>query len=49
MTAITPIILKNEAGMTAIAPITTGFHEITPFTTKSDWCYIHPLLWENQV
>ena len=28
--------------MTSITPITTGFHEITPFTPKSDWCYNHP-------
>ena len=41
ITTIKPI--KNEAGMTAITTITTGFPEITPFTTKSDWCYNHTL------
>ena len=39
MTAITPLTLKKEAGMTAITPLTTGFHEKTPLTTKSDEYY----------
>ena len=28
--------------MTAITPLTTGFHEITPLTTKSERCYNQP-------
>ena len=34
--------------MTAITPITTRFHEITPFTTKSDRFYNHPPVAENK-
>ena len=30
--------------MTAITPLTTGFHEITPLTTKSERCYNQPPL-----
>ena len=28
--------------MTAITPLTTGFHEITPLTMKTERCYNHP-------
>ena len=28
--------------MTAITPLTTGYHEITPLTTKSERCYNQP-------
>ena len=28
--------------MTAITPLTTGFHEITPLTMKSERCYNQP-------
>ena len=32
--------------MTAITPLTAGFHEITPLTTKSERCYNHPPLYK---
>ena len=36
---------KNEAGMIAITPLTTGFHEIIPLTMKRERWYKHlPLL-----
>ena len=31
--------------MTAITPLTTGYHEITPLTTKSERCYNQPPLY----
>ena len=31
--------------MTAITPLTTRFHEITPLTTKSERCYNQPPLY----
>ena len=32
--------------MTAITPLTTGYHEITPLTTKSERCYNPPPLYK---